>query len=305
EDYDIGTNDLKSPGAANPFSAIGFQFNQSTTWSMIGNRTLQETYQLTTVGNGLYGTDVVALGPNPSAVLSSGRQSLVADEENQGVHGSLILGGYDKSRLTDNGVTFGIPNNDPSVLSAQVQSITASNTLIGDAILLSGNITATVDSDLPYIYLPNSACKKFETAFGLSWDASRELYLLNDTVHGKLRESNPSISISLGQSASKTVNVSLPYQAFDLQVTQPIAENGTNYFPLRCSSNASQYVLGRAFLQETYLLVDYEKSNFSLSQAQFNDRSDIVTIDHSSSGPVSNTTSTASSGASLSRGAIA
>lgn len=89
--------------------------------------------------------------------------------------------------------------------------------------------------------------------------------------------------IRLGQTDILAVNISLPYQAFDLQVTQPITENGTNYFPLRCSSNMSQYVLGRAFLQETYLFVDYEKSTFSLSQAQFNKHSNVVTVNHQAS----------------------
>ena len=59
-----------------------------------------------------------------------------------------------------------------------------------------------------------------------------QLYLVNDTIHGRLREDNPTLSFTLGRSAAQTVNIKLPYQAFDLQVTQPIAENRTHYFPL-------------------------------------------------------------------------
>ncbi|KAL9585304.1 MAG: hypothetical protein Q9212_001598 [Teloschistes hypoglaucus] len=223
----------------------------------------------------------------------------------QGVHGSLTLGGYDQSRFISNNVTFQISDNGPSALRASILSISASQTLRGDVNLLSKNITALVTSDLPYLALPETVCKHFETAFGLSWDNSRELYLVNDTVHGQLRTMNPSIVFSLGQSTAQSVNITVPYQAFDLQVTQPIAENGTNYFPLRRSSNATQYTLGRAFLQEAYLRVDYDQSSFYLSQAQFNNQSDIVTVDHASGGPAPNAPTARTAGAHLSHGAIA
>ncbi|KAL8736661.1 MAG: hypothetical protein Q9166_000027 [cf. Caloplaca sp. 2 TL-2023] len=355
DDYDILTNKLHSPGAANPAAAAGFRFNQSSSWSAIGNHTLQGNIPLPGTATGLFGVDFVAAGPNPGAALASTRASTVAGvaaepyylgllglrpsnssrfdssspsflsilkDQNlipslsfgytagaayrsQGILGSLILGGYDRSKFTKSTVSFEINQDDSYALHAQVQSITASGTLVGDVEVLSNNITATIDSDLPYLYLPDSACKRFEKAFGLFWDASRELYLLNDTTHGKLRTSNPSIVFSFGQSKTGAVNITLPYQAFDLQVTRPIAENGTNHFPLRCSSNSSQYVLGRAFLQETYLLVDYEMSNFAISQAQFNNQSEIVSIDHAIVDHGSNPNLESSSGSGLSPVAIA
>ena len=224
----------------------------------------------------------------------------------QGVLGSLVLGGYDRSRQSDTNVTFGIGETDSYALKAGVQSIMATNTLVGEVELLSNSITATVDSDLPYLQLPVSVCENFERALGLSWDPSMQLYLVNDTIHGKLREDNPTFSFTLGRSAAQTVNITLPYQAFDLQVTQPIAENGTNYFPLRCTSNTSQYLLGRSFLQETYLFVDYDTSTFSLSQAQFKNESDVVTVNHSDvGGSPPGSPNTVPAGGGLSKGSIA
>ncbi|KAL8640474.1 MAG: hypothetical protein Q9228_002615 [Teloschistes exilis] len=355
DDYDVATNDLKSPGAANPAAGMGFQFNQSSTWSAFGNYSLQGDMNLTPTGNGFYGMDVVAAGPNPAVALAPGKGSIVAglaaqpyylgllglrpsnsfrfsdsspsfltqlrsrnlipslsfgytagaSYRAQGVHASLTLGGYDQSRFISNNVTFQISNNESSVLRASILSINASQTLGGAMDLLSKNITALVTSDLPYLALPDTVCKQFETAFGLIWDSSRELYLVNDTVHGQLRTLNPSIVFSFGQSTAQSVNITVPYQAFDLQVTQPIAENGTNYFPLRRSANATQYTLGRAFLQEAYLRVDYDQSTFSLSQAQFNNQSDIVTVDHARGGSATNTPTAQTGRAHLSHGAIA
>ncbi|KAL8682985.1 MAG: hypothetical protein Q9224_006721 [Gallowayella concinna] len=317
---------------------------------MIGNRTLQGNFRLPETGKGLFGRDIVAVGPNPEVALKSTSPSTIASipaepyylgllglqpsnnsrfndsspsflsnlkhqnlipslafgytagaaYRSQGVLGSLTLGGYDRSRSNKDIVTFEITQKDAYSLRTQIQSITASDTLIGDAELLAVNISAIIDSDLPYLQLPDAACKNFERAFGLLWDSDRGLYLVNDTTHGKLRTSNPTILFSFGE-----VNITLPYQALDLQLTKPIAENGTNYFPLRCSSDSSQYILGRAFLQETYLLVDYEMSNFAMSQAQFNNISEIITIDHTASKQALDPATGSSSGARLSRGAIA
>lgn len=131
------------------------------------------------------------------------------------------------------------------------------------------------------------------------------LYHLNASAHGQLRTENPSITFQLG-SASDSLNITVLYQAFDLQTTAPITQNGTSYFPLRCTEDTS-FVLGRAFLQETYVLADYEMRNFSISQADFSGKkANIVSVNHGMA-----TTTTAGSGAGgsnsggLGKGAIA
>ena len=195
-------------------------------------------------------------------------------------------------------MTFPLRGNDSKSLVVRIQSISATETLTNNVMLLSTGVTALIDSTLSFIWLPLSVCQAFEQAFGLTWNASKELYLVNNTVHRQLLSKNPSVTFTLGNLTSEhgSVNITLPYGAFDLQASSPIFPNGTNYFPLRRASNAQQYTLGRAFLQEAYLLVDYEQSNFSVSQAQFlgNNNSNIITIDHSDK--LSTTNTTASSG---------
>lgn len=63
----------------------------------------------------------------------------------------------------------------------------------------------------------------------------------------------------------------MPYTAFDLTLTG-FDTNYTgvvrrNYFPLKRASSTLEYVLGRVFLQNTYVSVDYERAHFNLSQA--------------------------------------
>ncbi|KAL8640368.1 MAG: hypothetical protein Q9226_008757 [Calogaya cf. arnoldii] len=57
-------------------------------------------------------------------------------------------------------------------------------------------------------------------------------------------------------------------------------KNTTRYFPLIRAANESQYTLGRTFLQEAYLIADYERRNFSISQCSWKEgvQQDIIPI---------------------------
>lgn len=92
----------------------------------------------------------------------------------------------------------------------------------------------------------------FENAFGLTWNATSELYLVNDTLHAILQASNINITFTLGvgKTGGDTVDITLPYASFDLRATPPLVQNTTSYFPLKRAANSTQYTLGRAFLQE-------------------------------------------------------
>lgn len=137
--------------------------------------------------------------------------------------------------------------------------------------LLPTAINAYVDSTISQIWLPIEACKAFEKAFNLTYDSENQLYPVSNTLHTKLLAQNASITFTLGNSDSggQTIDITLPYDSFDLQAQPPFTSNATRYFPLQRAANDTQYTLGRTFLQETYLIVDWERSNFSLSQCLF------------------------------------
>jgi len=220
------------------------------------------------------------------------------------VTGSLTLGGYDASRFTPNNLSFTFSSDNNRDLLVGLQSITATDGSQKNTSLLPSGILTFVDSTLPYIYLPTEACTKFEQAFGLTWDNTSQLYLVNDTLHDELASRNPSFTFTLGntQSGGQTVDIVIPYLSFDLQATFPLISNSSRYFPLKRAANDSQYTLGRAFLQESYLIVDWERNNFSLSQCVFQDPNPqhLIAIP-----PVANPdTPVAPQGGSLSTGAI-
>lgn len=226
-----------------------------------------------------------------------------AQYENTGALGSMIFGGYDASLFTPNSLTIPMSPDVSRDLVVGLQSITATYSAGSKLLLPSGGIFSFVDSTLPYIWLPVDACLAFENAFGLVWDEKTELYLVNDTLHASLSKLNPTFTFTIGVSKAggQTVDLDLSYASFDLQAKPPLVSNATRYFPLKRAANDTQYTLGRAFLQETYLIADYERNNFSLSQCTFvaGAPSKIVTIesiaDATSSADGSSTTSGGSS----------
>ncbi|KAF7449165.1 Asp domain containing protein [Pyrenophora tritici-repentis] len=232
------------------------------------------------------------------------------------VFGSLVLGGYDSTRFKANANDFSFTfSQDPSrLLTVGVDSIMATNTLKGTFSLTSGAHLSVIDSTVPHLWLPKDVCAEFETAFGLTYDPKTDLYLVNDTMHRQLISNNPTITIKLVNSLQDTTinytNIELPYAAFDLQASYPYYPNATNYFPIRRAANESQYVLGRTLLQEAYLIVDYERANFTVAQAVFPNpmlAANVVTItptSNSSSTRPSSTSSPSSSSSDLARGAI-
>lgn len=170
------------------------------------------------------------------------------------VDGTLTLGGYDASRFAPNAISFPFASDISRNLVIGLQSIEFSDSNTKSKDLLSEGILTFVDSTVPHIWLPVSACTKFEDAFGIAYDKQTDLYLVNDTLHETLLAQNASVTLVLGNDVKggNTVSITLPYPSFDLEASYE-SLNGTTrrYFPLRRAANDTQYTLGRTFLQES------------------------------------------------------
>jgi hypothetical protein len=166
-------------------------------------------------------------------------------------------------------VSFDLAGDVSRDIVLSLQSITYSGKT--QSSLLDSPIQVFIDSTDPNIWLPESACKAFEDAFSLTLDSDSGLYLVNDSHHDTLLAGNAQVSFRLSDSLTggSTVTIVLPYSAFDLQAGYPLVQNLTSYFPLKKAANDTQYTLGRTFLQEAYLTVDYERGNFSVSQCSW------------------------------------
>jgi hypothetical protein len=166
-------------------------------------------------------------------------------------------------------MTWGFNGQDIRDLTVQITAITSSNSS-GKVSLLSRATPAFLDSGLPYIWLPEESCILFEQAFNLTYNETTNLYPVNDAQHKALLAHNPNITFTLGNlTAGVSTDISLPYAAFDLVASFPIFPVKTKYFPLRRAANATQVTLGRTFFQEAYVIADYDRGNFSVSQCKW------------------------------------
>ncbi|KAL8886326.1 MAG: hypothetical protein Q9215_005956 [Flavoplaca cf. flavocitrina] len=184
--------------------------------------------------------------------------------------GSLTIGGYDTSRLTPNDVLFSLSSQTARKLVVFVQGISVTNSN-GPEQLLPQSFSALVDSTVPHLWLPTAACQAFEDAFGIQWDPITNLYLVSDDQHDAMVRQNAEVTIQLGNSLNggDTISITLPYASFDLEIGPPFVKTQRKYFPLRRAKDETQTTLGRAFLQEAFIIVDYDNNRFSISQAQY------------------------------------
>ncbi|KAF9697608.1 hypothetical protein EKO04_004162 [Ascochyta lentis] len=187
---------------------------------------------------------------------------------------SLTLGGYDTSRYIPNNLSFVFsPDNERDLVVglAGLSAKTATRSSIG--LLKRTDVTLNIDSTVAEIWLPVEICTAFEEAFGLIYDNITNLYLVDDLLHESLLAENPSITFTLNQAyvSEGSVEITLPYAAFDLKASAPYRtlNETTNYFPLRRGADKDQWILGKTFLQEAYITVDWERSRFSLYQCDW------------------------------------
>ena len=143
-----------------------------------------------------------------------------------------------------------------------LESISFSDSVGSVKTLHSTPFQVFIDSTVPYLWLPPELCSKFEDAFDLSWNPTVGRYLINDTHHEVLQQQNANVTFHLGidESGETLVNITLPYSGFDLELGFPFTSTKQNYFPLRRAANATQYTLGRTFLQEAYVSYGLSKN---------------------------------------------
>jgi hypothetical protein len=210
--------------------------------------------------------------------LSTVHQHLLTASGNNGngVPGSLVFGGYDKSRLTDNGISISMPSNANTTLAVGINGIIYQpqpGVEDSTSSLTEEGFDASIDSTFPYLVLPDSVCDHFVKKFGLNYDEGRKLYTVDSDSHALNKRKNATLTFKVARSAAESLeyaNIVLPYAAFDLEFRDPGNSTSERYFPIKKSEN-SMYVLGRAFLQEAYIVVDYERANFTVAPAYFGD----------------------------------
>ncbi|KAF1814180.1 acid protease, partial [Eremomyces bilateralis CBS 781.70] len=192
------------------------------------------------------------------------------------VFGSLILGGYDLARIdpTKQQVSLSLGSDVSREHLIAVQNITfTSGSSPQNLAAASDGIFANINTNVGGMWLPKPVCDRFAEAFGITFDNRTDLYLINDTQHETLKQSNPSVTMQLGGSLidALSTDIVLPYSSLALQAKSPFlkgsAGSEARYLPIHVAPNNTAYTLGRVLLQHAYVFTDYERMNFTVAPA--------------------------------------
>lgn len=197
------------------------------------------------------------------------------------VPGSLVLGGYDRSRCISTPIVSDTNDFTLIELSLEVASggwafsnISEADPehllRIDDADNSNKSLTVMPNPGVPYLYLPGDTCSTIASFLPVTYDQSIGHYIWQ-TTHTFFEEivSSPSALKFSFSTDSGTKNISVPFALLNLTLAYPITSTPTQYFP--CVSytppDGSPYQLGRAFLQAAFLGQHGQTNKTFLAQA--------------------------------------
>lgn len=230
---------------------------------------------------------------------------------------SLTLGGYDSTRFVSHDSQFKLTQQDnmprPLVRGIEVftngdekkpdhwDAPTKQLSTWDDAFL------ALIDSTTPYLWLPEKICDQFANAFDLTYNSTFDLYTItNEQYRRFLLPDSYSFTFSLSSIENRdnfglpldvpgVVNITIPMRAFVQTLNYPFhhqamkyGDPAVPYFSLRKAKSSSSIIIGRAFLQESYLITKYDQAVFSVHQALFPQRdaeAKLVSIEQPNNSP--------------------
>ncbi|CAJ2513538.1 Uu.00g016570.m01.CDS01 [Anthostomella pinea] len=215
-----------------------------------------------------------------------------------GIPMSLTLGGYDANRFEAHDTKFSL-NASASQPQTLIRAITASvsdadkaptswNSTSTPLSFFNESVTALIDSSTPYLWLPSVICDRFASTLNLTWNESFGLYLFEDNDSLERYQSSADLSFTFTLSSADNqddfgqpldvpgvVNITISGNAFVQNLRYPFmnlfqyGDSAVPYFPLKRADNESQIIIGKSFLQEAYIITNYETGTFSLHKAKF------------------------------------
>ena len=194
--------------------------------------------------------------------------------------GSLVLGGYDQSRLS--GQVASIDTSDvggepiagliDSTIGVETGGTPFNTTSIPSLFSAGSNLTvqALLNPLVPYMFLPPSMCDAIAQWLPVTWQENPGLYMWNtkDYRYQSIVKSPAYLSFTFQSSGTGNVTVKVPFSLLNLTLESPLVASPTQYFPCKpYDAPDGIYHLGRAFLQAAYLGISWDQNKFFLGQA--------------------------------------
>ena len=194
--------------------------------------------------------------------------------------GSLVLGGYDQSRVIG-GVaaidTTGV-GGEPiagmvdATIGVETGGTPFNVTQVPSLFKAGGNLTMNVMLNplVPYMFLPFEMCDAIAQWLPVSYSEETTLYHWNtdDSRYNTIINSPSYLSFTFQDSVSGNLTIKVPFSLLNLTLESPLVDTPTQYFPCKgWESDDGNYYLGRAFLQAAYLGINWDQNKFFLAQA--------------------------------------
>ncbi|RAL08052.1 putative aspartic-type endopeptidase [Aspergillus homomorphus CBS 101889] len=195
---------------------------------------------------------------------------------NPPIPGSLVLGGYDQSRVLGDISAQSVSLNTSTSGALQISLKDIGLGVIGNATSpgftskdglfqqSSGAQAAkmvTIDPTKPYMYLPEATCNAITASLPVSFNQSLGLYIWDTTSrdYANLTTSATYLSFvfNLNSINNQNVTVKVPLAQLALTLQAPLVDQNQTYFP--CFLSTDTPVLGRAFLQSAFVGVNYHE----------------------------------------------
>lgn len=196
------------------------------------------------------------------------------------VTGSLVLGGYDKSRILSDAIIAG--NNSLFRLTDIALNVSSGGSAFLKASSAYNNGLLKTPSDfgeyvvvqprpgLPYMYLPRDTCDAIAEFLPVTYSADYNLYLWDteSSAYEDIVSSPHYLSFVFSDDTKPTAHINVPFALLNLTLDTPLAKKPTQYFP--CSpweAETTSYTLGNAFLQAAFLSQHWQMNTTVLAQA--------------------------------------
>ncbi|KAI5809780.1 hypothetical protein DFH27DRAFT_597708 [Peziza echinospora] len=220
------------------------------------------------------------------------KQTALPVRESHKFPGSLTLGGYDKSKISNKTKPLTIPlAADGSLKLSLTNMILRNGNFYSPYDIVNKTYSVIIDPDTPHMYFPDTFARGIGRIMGAPYGEpgydffytsiieSMEDYLGNLTITLKSPDGK-------GDEIDITIPPTVWYQPIGyMRNMEPVGNvEGYNYYaPIReYRGEELPIVLGRSFLKAAYLFVNYDANNFQISQVAYaNSTRDIVSVNGS------------------------
>lgn len=186
---------------------------------------------------------------------------------------SLVLGGYDSSRLISDPI---VSDTDTFTLNTMGLSSVGGYQYYGepepnDNQLSSPGMEVTINPGAPYMYLPRETCDRLAEFLPVIYNEDFNLYTWDKSGDFEAFESIVTtlhfLTFGFASSNNRTQEINVPFALLNLTLESPLVSEPTPYFPCSPLQDGQQATLGRSFLQAAFLGQNWQSERLFLAQA--------------------------------------